>query len=369
MCIFQSGQDIPPLVRISLRTLQYLVIPLLSLAILVVGAIHLGKCSQQPLLPVWHIIAGSSGLLTPVFYLLFDEFNPWISPRLPGLSACMDNIVVFLLPLYVIFEIGWLITGSVWTFGTPEMSDPEKCDHTIYVFSFVVMMNFWIHVLTPLIFMIVLCFTRIFPYCAYCGYWNILKKAMDNWTRPTRLLISVGISFPLGAAMIIAGGISVEKCDSESTANVTAAATAVLGTINDIDTTLRAKTTTVAPSILPDLEDLVHIPVWLIVAGAVVLMVPLVYFIYDKYCKEESSGPLIKSIANCLVIGYLLCGLAWAVVGFLWVFGNHQHVTCGADSFTYQFAFGTLIILNIIMDIWICFKICVVLYWAFLSED
>ncbi len=43
MCIFQSGSDIPPLVRLSLRTLQYLVIPLLSLAILCIGVLHLGK--------------------------------------------------------------------------------------------------------------------------------------------------------------------------------------------------------------------------------------------------------------------------------------------------------------------------------------
>ncbi len=43
MCIFQSGSDIPPLVRLSLRTLQYLVVPLLSLSILCIGALHLGE--------------------------------------------------------------------------------------------------------------------------------------------------------------------------------------------------------------------------------------------------------------------------------------------------------------------------------------
>ena len=34
-----------------------------------------------------------------------------------------------------------------------------------------------------------------------------------------------------------------------------------------------------------------------------------------------------------------------------------------------QFAFASLIILNGLMDLWICFKICVILYWAFLSEE
>ena len=41
-----------------------------------------------------------------------------------------------------------------------------------------------------------------------------------------------------------------------------------------------------------------------------------------------------------------------------------DHQACGQQSFTYRFAFGTLILLNVIMDIWICFKICVVLHWV-----
>ena len=108
---------------------------------------------------------------------------------------------------------------------------------------------------------------------------------------------------------------------------------------------------------------------WLIVAGSILMFVPLIYFIYDKYCKDEGGGPLIKNVANFLVIFYLLCGLVWAVVGFVWVFGSHRDDLCGSGTFPYEFAFGTLITLNSIMDIWICFKICVVLYWAFLSDD
>ena len=34
-----------------------------------------------------------------------------------------------------------------------------------------------------------------------------------------------------------------------------------------------------------------------------------------------------------------------------------------------QFAFACLIILNCLMDIWICFKICVILYWALISDE
>jgi hypothetical protein len=113
----------------------------------------------------------------------------------------------------------------------------------------------------------------------------------------------------------------------------------------------------------------VLIPLWLIVAGSAVVLVPLVYFIYDKYCKSVDGGPLVKRVANCVVIFYLLCGLVWSIVGFLWVFGAHANQVCGAESSTYQFAFFTLIVMNVIMDVWICFKMCVVLYWAFLSDD
>lgn len=133
--------------------------------------------------------------------------------------------------------------------------------------------------------------------------------------------------------MTVVGAVSVEKCDETST------------------------------------EEQYNIPIWLIVAGGVLLLVPLVYFIYDKYCKEEGGGPLIKKAANFLVVSYLLIGLALAVVGFVWVFGSVSHTDCGHESFTYKFAFGTLIILNVIMDIWICFKICVVLHWAFLYDE
>ena len=57
----------------------------------------------------------------------------------------------------------------------------------------------------------------------------------------------------------------------------------------------------------------VHIPVWLLVSGCAVFFVPGIYFVYDKYCKDESGGPLIKRASKYLVISYLLCGLAWSI--------------------------------------------------------
>ena len=69
-----------------------------------------------------------------------------------------------------------------------------------------------IHILTPLVFMFGLCCTRICPYCAYCGYWNFLKKAMDNWTRQTRMIICSVVAFPLAISMISVGAVSIERC-------------------------------------------------------------------------------------------------------------------------------------------------------------
>ena len=170
---------------------------------------HLGECESQPFMPVWHVVAGASGMLTPIFYLLFDEINPRLSQRSPASSECSDNVVVFLLPLYILFEVGWLITGTVWISG----ASIERCNYTLYIFSVVVIVNFWIHILTPLIFMLVLCCTRIFPYCAYCGYWNILKAAIEKWTRRVRMSIACLIALPLSIAMIIAGALSVSECE------------------------------------------------------------------------------------------------------------------------------------------------------------
>ena len=36
---------------------------------------------------------------------------------------------------------------------------------------------------------------------------------------------------------------------------------------------------------------MVHIPIWLLVAGILVLAVPAVYYIYDAFCKPEDVNP------------------------------------------------------------------------------
>ena len=46
----------------------------------------------------------------------------------------------------------------------------------------------------------------------------------------------------------------------------------------------------------------------------------------------------VKNGSQALVVLYLLAGLAWAVLGFLWIFGAQDSVMeadCGYNSFTY----------------------------------
>ena len=37
--------------------------------------------------------------------------------------------------------------------------------------------------------------------------------------------------------------------------------------------------------------EMVHIPIWLLVSGILVLAVPAVYYIYDAFCKPEDVNP------------------------------------------------------------------------------
>lgn len=361
MCIFTSDKDIPGHVRLTTRTLQYFIIPLLSAALLIIGILHVHDCASQPLLPVWHIVAGSTGLVVPLLYLLFDDLNPALAKRCPGISEALDNVVVFVLPVYILFEIAWLITGTVWVLGVETESG--QCDKTIHMFSIVVIINFWIHILTPLLFMLCLCCTKICPYLGHCTYWNILKNAIDVWTRALRITIVSVVAVPLGLSMLVMGAHSLHQCEI-TTSSGGLSNTTITDTVlhDDLGTGLD-------PGILR--MEMFHIPIWLLVAGVLVLAVPGVYFLYDAFCKPENVSAGLKKCSQFLVILFLLVGLAWAVVGFVWIFGAHrtEDSSCGSNSHTYMFAYACLIILNCLMDIWICFKLCVILYWALISGD
>jgi len=203
---------------------------------------------------------------------------------------------------------------------------------------------------------------------------------MDVWTLPLRMGICCLLSLPLGISMVGVGGTALSTCDDVGLLNTTS--TPICNSTSNSSMAIEEKTLESLESL--GMMDMIHIPLWLVVAGIMLTIFPLIYYLYDAYCKpenvpidEEQSGEVAenqnnkkgsKNLARLTVVMYLLAGLAWAVTGFVWIFGAHVHSTCGQDSDTYKFAFASLI-LNIVMDVWICFKICVVLYWALLTDD
>ena len=47
---------------------------------------------------------------------------------------------------------------------------------------------------------------------------------------------------------------------------------------------------------------MVHIPIWLLVAGILVLAVPAVYYIYDAFCKPEDVNPGMVIIIMAVMV-------------------------------------------------------------------
>ena len=114
------------------------------------------------------------------------------------------------------------------------------------------------------------------------------------------------------------------------------------------------------------------------VSGGLVLLSPLIYFLYDRFCKPEDVNPseslrsvpavrgdgvnflfifpALKNISQVSVILYLLTALAWALLGFLWIFGARQieNQNCGHDSHTYWV--GSELITRTIVDLKYCFS-------------
>ena len=80
------------------------------------------------------------------------------------------------------FELCWLITGTVWVAG---IKDTSTCDSSIFIFSLVVMVNFWIHILTPLVFMLCVCCSRLVCSCSN-NVCSLINNAVNHWTRLVR---------------------------------------------------------------------------------------------------------------------------------------------------------------------------------------
>ena len=88
--------------------------------------------------------------------------------------------------------------------------------------------------------------------------------------------------------MLVVGGVSLQSCTgpaSHQPANLTVSSHTETDIEVDID------------FIQEEHSDLVHIPVWLTVSGGLVLLSPVIYFLYDRFCKPEdvNTSEFLKS--------------------------------------------------------------------------
>lgn len=70
----------------------------------------------------------------------------------------------------------------MWVAGVER----EQCGNTVYMFSLVVIINFGVHLLTPLLFMVILCCSKIGFCQGFSNLWGGAISAGEHWTRVVR---------------------------------------------------------------------------------------------------------------------------------------------------------------------------------------
>ena len=71
-------------------------------------------------------------------------------------------------------------------------SDNNNHDAQVYMFSIVVIANFWIHILTPLLFMLALCCSKLGVCSCATRLWSLVISVGEHWTRHVRWALALG---------------------------------------------------------------------------------------------------------------------------------------------------------------------------------
>lgn len=114
----------------------------------VIGIVYNGQCPIQPLVPIYNIVAGSTGIAIMIMSLLFAVTYQ--------LHKCKPILVLvpptILLSLLVLFQIVWGIVGGYYTlplrtnnatqYDTPNL--PTYCHPTLFWITFVILVVFYI---------------------------------------------------------------------------------------------------------------------------------------------------------------------------------------------------------------------------------
>ncbi|XP_065662516.1 transmembrane protein 272-like isoform X1 [Hydra vulgaris] len=97
----------------------------LPIAMIVIGELKREKCSVEPMIPIFLIVAGATSLVL-LLLAVINDFKKL-------------SITKFLLSLITIFCFCWFITGNVWVFRSYKTR--FYCDETAYnlAFSYIIL--------------------------------------------------------------------------------------------------------------------------------------------------------------------------------------------------------------------------------------
>ncbi|KAM3920587.1 transmembrane protein 272-like [Leptodactylus fuscus] len=92
----------------------------LSIAMVIVGSMHIDNCPVEPKIPIYLIVAG-------VFHLLAFALIP--------LKMVAEKLAYSIESVLGLFSFCWFIAGSVWVFRVYQ-ENPRRCNDLVYKCAF-----------------------------------------------------------------------------------------------------------------------------------------------------------------------------------------------------------------------------------------